>query len=454
MVTSKNIETLENSQVKLTITVGAEEAKKEYSKLLNKYSKSAHIKGFRKGKVPAAVLETKYGESIRGEAAMTIMEESLKEAYEDIEKKPLGYAAPTLQDEENTQLELGKEFTFTVVYDTFPEFEVPAYTGIEIEQPEVKVLKKDLDRELEKIQDQNSMVIEKDARGSVAKKNIVTIDFVEVDEKDEPVEGTAREDFVFTVGTGYNLYKIDDDILKMKKDGEKIIEKEYPEDFENKDLAGRKLRLKVKVKAIKQKDLPAIDDELAQDVSEKFETLDDLKNDIKGKLEKQRDETLRSKNIEAVMEKIIESAEIAIPDSMLDAELNSSWYNFLGQYRMEESQMLKMLEIQNKSKEEFLEEWKPDAVKRIKSTLLTNEIIKAEKVEISDEDIDNFYKEQAESTNQSEEEIKKLYEEKNYLDYLKDELKHRKVYDLILSKTKIKKGEKIDFIDLVGQQNQ
>ena len=290
MVANKEIERLEKSAVKLTVTVEQDAVKKEFDKLVGKYCKTAHIKGFRKGKVPSAILLQKYGESIRYETSMKLIEESLKEIFDEIEERPLAYSTPELQDE--AIIEEDAAYTYTVKYDVFPDVTVADYKGLTVEEPEVKIGKKEIDAELEKIQDQNSVVMEKD--GGAAKNDIVTINYSELDENGSEIEGSKREDFVFTIGTGYNIYKFDEDIEGMKKDEEKIIEKTFPDDFETAEFAGTTKKIKVLVKVVKEKQLPALDDELAQDVNEKFETLKDLKDDIKKRLETSLEQRLRS----------------------------------------------------------------------------------------------------------------------------------------------------------------
>ena len=224
MVASKEIKCLEKSRVELSVKVDKEFVKKEYDELLAKYSKTAHIKGFRPGKVPASVLERKFGESLVNEAGFNVIEKSLQEALLDVEKKPLPYITPALKDEENLKLALDKDIEFTVEYDTFPEVELGEYKGIEIEVPNVVIKDSDIDRELDKYREQNAIVTEKKgANGKVAKDNVITINYVEVDAEDKEVTGTKRDDFTFTVGTGYNYYKLDDDVIGMKKEEEKII---------------------------------------------------------------------------------------------------------------------------------------------------------------------------------------------------------------------------------------
>ena len=450
MIAEKKLETLEHSSAKLTITVGKDNARKEYDELIQKYCKTAQIKGFRKGKVPAPILEQKFGDSIRSEAGMNIIENGLKEAFEEIEKTPLYYAPPELAEE--VELELDKDFTFTVTYDYFPEIELGEYKEVEIEEPTTSILAEDIKRELESVQEQNSIVIDK-TEGGVDREDIVTMSYVEIDEADEEVPDTLREDFVFTVGSGYNRYKIDDELISMERDQEKVIEKEFPEDFEDNELAGKSVKLKVKVTQIKEKQLPELDDELAQDVSDEYETLDDLKKDIKKRLKETADQHIRQKNVDSIVDVILEQSKVDLPESMVRAELDVSWSSFLSRSGLNEEQMTQVLESQEKTKEDLYGEWRPAAERSIKSRLLLNEIIKREEIAVEDSELDEEIAESAERTNMTAEQAREYFESNNMLEYMRSQLADKKLYDTLLNSAVKKKGKKVKFLDLV-QNNQ
>lgn len=450
MIANKEVQRLENSAVKLTVTVDKDAAKKEYDDLLAGYARTAHIRGFRKGKVPVKVLEQKFGESLREEATVKLIEESLKTVFEEIDEKPLPYSQPELADgEELGKIEDGKDFTFSVRYDVYPEITLGAYEGFEIEVPEVKLTKKDEDRELEQIREQNSMVVEKAADAKIAKDDIVTVNYIELDEEGNEKEGTGRQDFVFTVGTGYNLYKFDDDLIGMKKGEEKIIEKSFPEDYDYSELAGTSVRIKVAVTVVKEKQVPELDDELAQDVSEKYETLEDLRKDIREQLQKSVDEKLKEKRSEAIFDKIIEGSEVTVPASMLEAELSNSWRRFVQQSQMPEEQLVQFLQIQGKDRGTIFEEWTPQAERSIKVQLLMEKIIEKESPEVSDDEVEQEIRSQAESAGQEYESLKEMFEKNGFTDMVRSDLLHRKAIDLLLEKNRMKKGKKVDYLDFM-----
>jgi trigger factor len=446
VVADKKIERIENSAVKLQITVKQADAKSEYDKLLQDYSKKAQIKGFRKGKVPVNILERKFGEGLKVEAGQNIIEECLKEVFDKIEEKPLPYAMPELDGE--LEFDFDKNFSFTVTYDVYPEIELGTYKELEIEESVVKILKEDETRELKAIQEQNAVVFEKED-GPVKKDNTVIINYVELDDDGNEKEETRAQDFTLTVGSGQNIYKIDDEILGMKKDKEKTIEKEYPEDFEGKDLAGKTIKLKVTVTSIKEKQLPAIDDELAQDISEKYETLEDLKKDIKKRLKETSSARIRQNKVKQIMDQVTASTKMEVPKSMVHLEMDGMWRNFVSQFRTEEKNVLKMLEMQNKTREDLNKEWEPTANERIRSNLIIQKMVETEKVEIDDKGIDEELKSMAETGGNSFEDLKDYYTKNNMIAYLKQDLTERKLFDNLLSTCTIKKGKSIKFLDLM-----
>ncbi len=450
MIKNKDVETREQSSVKLTVTLDKKAVKQKYDELIQKYLKTAHIKGFRKGKVPISVLERKFGESLKAEASMNAIEDGLKKVFEEIEEKPLPYNTPELQEE--LDFDFDKDLTFTVVYDVFPAIKLGAYKELEIEQPSASITKEDEERELKTLQNQNAVIVEK-KNGSAEQNDIVTVNYEEIGDDGKVVPGTRREEFVFTIGTGNNLYKIDDDVLGMKKDEEREIEKEYPEDYEVPELKGRKVKLKVKMTALKQKQLPDLDDELAQDVSEKYNTLEDLKKDLRAKMKEAVEQKIREKTIEKIMDQIIENSPIDLPVSMVEAELAGSWKNFVAQFRTEEQNVIRLLEEQGRSKEQVMEEWKPGAERKIKTRLLMDKIIDTEKPEITDNEIEKEIERQAEVNNVPLDDAKKRFENKHMRESLKSGLEDKKLFDFLIEQANIKKGKKVKFLDLM-QDNQ
>lgn len=446
MNATKEVELLENSQVKLRIHIPAEDVQKEYDSIVKEYCEKAHLDGFRRGKVPREIVIRKLGPALVDQTRGEVLDKSLSEVFESVEQKPIPYATPEIKADD--ALELGKEYSFEVIYDTFPAIELGPYLGLEVDQPAWEITDEDLGRELQGIQEQNALFTDKEA-GDVEKGNIVNLDYVEIDEAGTERAGTKREAFVFEVGTGYNVYKVDDDVVGMKKGDTKIVTKTYPEDFETKVLAGKTVILRVTLNSIKEKKLPEINDELAQDMSEKFQTLDDLKADIRKKLEDAVKSALRSKTITRVLDSVVETSKIPLPASMVDYQLESMWQEYASRLRVDEKQLTALLAQQGKSIDELRTEWTPGAEKRARLQLVVSEIAKKEGIAVEDSDLDEEIAKMAAERQVTPDELKDSLSKNDLVDYMRSNLRMDKLYDHLLTKTTIRAGEKRKVLDIL-----
>ena len=447
MIKNKETELLDNSSVRLTITVGEDAVREEYNGLLQEYSKNVRMDGFRKGKVPPNILLRKYGEIILGETAERVVQKSLEQALAAGDQKPIATSIPTLDAAD--KLELGKEFSYKVTFDTFPKIELPEYKGLEYEELEVSVGEEDLERELKGLQEQNSVVVDK-KDPMTAKGDIVNVDYVELEEGGAEKTATRRQSFVFEVGSGYNLYRFDEEIVGLKAGEEKTVAKEYPADFEVKELAGRKFSLKVKVNTVKEKQLPEINDELAQDISDKYKNLEDLKKDIREKLAKHAAQRVREHSISQLLDKIAGQAVISLPKSMLEQELEEEWHRFLGGLRADEKVVLQELAKEGRSKESVQEEWKPAKEKKLRLQLAVSEMVKREGIQAAQEEMDSRVQADAEARSISFEQAKEIYTKNRLLDFLSFDIKNEKLYDQLLASGKRRQGKKVKLLDLHG----
>ena len=383
MKVTKEISKLENSAVKLTATIAKEDVVSGYNKNISKYAKNVQLPGFRKGHVPVKVLEQKYGDSLKQEVLADLIDESLNQIFAEEESKdirPLPYTQPRLDGDKLPEFSTDKDLTFSVVYDVFPSVEVKDFSKIEVKEPQVEIGEKELNEELKAIQERNAVVIDKKEGEPVEKDNIVTIDYKELDDSGTAIPGSEREGFVFTVGTGENIYKIDDEIVGMKKDETKEISKTYDAKEENKDLAGKTKKISVTVKAIKLRNLPALDDELAQDVSEKYKTLDDLKKDISKGLESAKNRKIAELKSQSLLEQLVEKNPIVLPKSMIQAEMESRWRMMAQQFQTTPEQLEKMISASGQSKENMLTQWTGDAEKMLKSRLIVDALIREKNI--------------------------------------------------------------------------
>lgn len=437
MVVEKSIKSLEGSKVALTLTVDAASIEEAYQKKMKKYQANIQLDGFRKGKAPLSVIERKYGEAIREESTFEALEENLKTAIDTLEEKdrPLAYSTPVLQDEEKlVPFKKDENVTFTVHYDVYPTLKVENYKGRDIDFAGAEVTDADVQAELDKIRDQNAIVKTKDSE--IAMGDIVTLDYAELDENGEVKADTKREGFTFTLGTGYNYYRIDEDLVGLKKGDEKVIDKKYADD--DVTFKGAEVKLSVKVCEVKFRELPELDDELAQDVNEAYKTVDDLKKGTREKLEKELEESLKNDKITTLLGILTEETKFDVPASMIDIELDQSWRRFVQQSGLEEAKLLQFFQMQNQSKEGIIEEWRPSAEKNIREQLILEQIKREENFELDEEEFKKACDEQLAN-------IKDQENIEYYKNMIKDDMQFAKVVPFLLENNNFKSSENVSY---------
>ncbi len=418
---------LEKSAVKLTVTIAKKDVQESYNNVLSKYTKNAQIPGFRKGHVPANVLERKYGEGIKADALSELIDKSLNEIFEkETTNRPLPYKQPVM--ETVPELDTSKDLSYSVTYDVFPKVEVKNLTGITIKEPQVQITDKDLENELKNIQERNAVVIDKKSDEVAQKGDIVTVDYSEEG-------GENRNGYVFTIGAGDDAYGIDDKVTGMKKDETKEFEKNSK-------------KIKVTVKAIKVRNLPALDDDLAQDVSEKFKTLDDLKKDISRNMEVAKNRKIAEIKSQSLLEQLVEKNPFEIPASMLEAELDGRWRMMAQQFQTTPEQLEKMITSSGQTKETMLEQWTGNSEKMLKSRIIVDSLLKSRNISVTPEEIEEEYKKIAEEGGMDIEEVKKHYSDPRSKEWLIDDTKENKLYDELYKEVKVTKGDKVSFADL------
>lgn len=418
---------LEKSAVKLTVTIAKKDVQESYNSIVAKYVKSAQIPGFRKGHVPANVLERKYGDAIKADALSEIIDKSLNEIFEkETENRPLPYQQPVM--DQVPEFDVSKDLTYTVTFDVFPKVEVKDFAGIEVKEPQVTVGDKELEDELKAIQERNAVVIDKKADETAEKDNIVTIDYKEEN-------GENRNGYVFTVGSADDIYKISDDVIGMKKD-------------ETKEVSKDDKKITLTVKAIKTRQLPALDDDLAQDVSEKFKTLDDLKADIKRNLEVAKTRKIAEIKSQSLLEQLVEKNAFDIPASMLAAELDGRWRMMAQQFQTTPEQLEKMIAASGQTKEAMLEQWTGDSEKMLKSRIIVDSLLRSKNISVTPEEIEAQYAKIAEDGGMTVEEVKNHYSDPRSKEWLIEDTKEQKLYEELYKEVKVSKGDKVSFADL------
>ena len=449
---TKEITKIENSAVKLTAKIAKEDVAENYKSSLNNYAKNIQLPGFRKGHVPVSLLEQKYGNALKQEILGDIVDKSLNQIFNEEDAKdirPLPYSQPRFENDKFPEFDPEKDLTYTVIYDVFPKIEVKNFDGITIKEPQVSIGDKELNEELKALQERNAVVLDKKDDEAVAKNDVVTIDYKELNDDGSVAEGSERQDFVFTVGSGENIYKIDDEIIGMKKNETKEITKKYSAKDSNEDLAGKTKKISVTVKAIKVKNLPALDDDLAQDINEKYKTLDDLKKDILNSLETTKNRKLAELKSQSLLNQLIEKNPFELPKSMIAAEMDHRWNIMAQQFKTSPEQLEKLILSSGQTKEEMLKQWTGDSEKMLKAGIIMDSLMREKNISVLPEEIDAEYEKIAKENGITVDEVKEHYKEPKSKEYLIDETKNNKLYEELYKQVKVTKGDKIEFAELL-----
>jgi trigger factor len=451
---TKEITRLEKSNVKLSLTVPKEDVQAQYQELLKDYAKNAQIPGFRKGKVPQEILVRKFGEALKGEALGKIVEKAIGDVFQDENlpryDRPLPYAQPVLQDK--PELEFDKDLNFSLVYDVLPQIKVGQWKGLTIEVPQAELSNEDIGRELEDIRERNAFVLDRDDDAPAKLGDVATVSYCELGENGEELPNSRRDDFAFTLGSGHNAYQIDDDIIGMKKGETKTVTKSYPEDKDKQTLlAGRTITLQITLTALKEKKLPDLDDELAQDVDEKFSTLDDLKNSIRERLEKSLVLRTRDVKINKLLEKIMELTPVTLPESMVRMELDRRLRTTAQRFGTDVEGILRIMSQSGDNPDEIEKQWKSQAERSLHSRLIVETLMEEQNLEASDGEVEQEFEKIAADTNLSLEDAKKQYGDHNGLDYIRDGIKETKLFDMFLAENTIKTGKTTNYLDFMNK---
>ncbi len=422
------------NELKLTFTVEAEKFDEGMKTVYKKTAKYFSIPGFRKGKAPMSIIERTYGSSIFYEDTFN---EIVPEIYEK-ELKENNIEAVSRPEIEITQMEKGKDLIFTAVVQTKPEVKLGKYKGVEVEKIDTSVVAADVKKELDRMAEKNARMVSVDNR-AVKNKDIAVIDF-EGFVNGVPFEGGKAENHELEIGSKTFIPGFEDQVIGMKIDEEKDINVKFPEEYFSKELAGKDATFKVKLHEIKVKELPAIDDEFAKDVSE-FDTLKDLKASIKEKLVEDKKNQAKYQLEDAVIKEVAKNTEIDIPSGMIETELDNILKDIDGRLAYQGLNLAQYLKLINKSEDDMRKEYEAQASESVKTRLVLEAIVKAEKIEATDAEIEEKIKEMAKNYGKKEEE---LLENENLKEYLKNNITTEKAIQFIVDNAKIKAAKKAE----------
>jgi len=422
---SAKVEHLGKSMVKITMEVDADTFKKAIETAYLKNRGKINLPGFRKGKAPRKLIEQAYGaEVFYDDAANEVMQPAYEKALAETELDIV--SRPTI---DIVKAKEGEEFIFSAEVAIKPEAVLKDYKGIELKKEEISVSDEDVAKKLAEVREQNARIIDVDDR-PVKTGDTVTIDYAgSID--GVPFEGGTDQEHKLTIGSGQFIPGFEDQIIGKNIGDEFDVRVTFPEKYHAEELAGKEAVFAVKLHAITEKELPELDDELAQDVSD-FDTLAEYKEDIKKELFHEKEHKAEHEREHQIMDALVERLEVELPEPMIDLEVENQIYNMENRMRAQGFSLEQYMQFTGQTMSALQDSLKESAAKSIKGRLALEAVAKAENLEVTAEDLEKEYQQMAESYNMEVEKIKEVVPEEE----VKDTLLNRKALSLVTEAAK------------------
>ncbi len=423
------VENIEKNVVKLEIEVDSEKFEQGMQKAFLKNAGRFNIPGFRKGKAPRKMVERYYGEQVLYEDAINIVcPEAYDEAVEENNLNPVDRPEIDIK-----QIGNGENLIFTAVVTVKPEVELGEYKGIEVSKIEVNVSDEEVEKEFQKVVEKNARLVSVEDR-EIQLDDTAVIDF-EGFIDDVAFEGGKGENFSLVIGSGQFIPGFEDQLIGAKAGSEVDVNVTFPENYGSEELSGKPALFKVKVNEVKVKELPVVDDEFAKDISE-FDTLEEYKSDLKKKLTDNAEHKAKHETEEAVIDQVVENAQVDIPEVMTSKQIENLLRDFDMKLRYQGLDINKYMGMMGMDENSIREQFKDRAEKDVKVQLVLEKISKVENIVTSDEDVEAQIEKMAENYKKTAEEFKKLLKEDD-IEYIKRDLVIGKTVDFLVENAKI-----------------
>lgn len=423
------IEKKEGNRVSFNIDVKWDEFEKGLQKAYLQNRGRFNIPGFRKGKTPRKIVELNYGEEVFYDDAINfVLPEKYDTAIEELEIEPVD--RPEVDIDE---IKKGEDIIVKINVDVKPEVKLGDYKNIELEKKDYSVTDEMVETELNGLRESNARLVDANDR-EIQNGDLVTLDFVGTKDGEE-FEGGSAEGHKLEIGSNSFIPGFEEGLIGHKKEEVVDVDVKFPEEYHEESLAGEDAKFKVTIHDIKKKELPELDDELAKDISE-FDTLEELKEDIKGKLSEELIKQERAEKENSILEKLMEISEVDIPKGMIETQIDEEVKQFDFRLRNQGLELEKYIELTGSSLDELREQLKPTAEQRVNVDLILEALVEAEKIEVNEEEIDKELEKLAEQY--SAEDSKGFIEDmkRGDLEFLKKGIANSKAMELLLENAK------------------
>ena len=426
---SLQVEKLEKNMAKLTVEVPAEQFEAALKTSFQKNKNRFTVPGFRKGKAPQSMVEKLYGVGVLYEDAVNA---AIDDTYGDaMDESGLDIVSrPEISVE---QVEKGKAFIYTALVAVKPEVTLGEYKGIEVPKAKPEVTDEDVEAELKKVQEQNSRLVAVEDR-PVADGDQIIIDFAGFIDG-EAFEGGTAEDYPLTIGSHSFIDTFEEQLIGKNIGEEAEVNVTFPAEYHAAELAGKPALFKVTVKEIKVKELPALDDEFAGEVSE-FETMDAYKADIRAKLADKKQKEATTENENNVVEKVVENASMEIPEAMIEEQVREMLNDYARRMQSQGISLEQYMQFTGMTVDSMKEQMRPQAEKRIRTRLVLEAVVAAENIEASDEAVENEIKQMAETYKMEADKVKEIMGEHG-LKQMKEDMAEQEAVDFLVAEAKL-----------------
>ena len=415
---------------KVVITTEPQEVEAAIMGAVALYKTSVQVDGFRKGKVPASVIEQRFRDKIYEEARQDLINVHINDVMQKLDVSPLSGLDVDTPD----AFERGKGFAYTIEFEVLPAFTLPPYEGMDVEQEKVVVDQKEVQEVLDRILRDRAQLVPVDGTGPAVDGQIATVDFAAF-ENGEPVEGVKAESFDLALGERQALEDFEALVKTVKYGEEGEGEIRFPDDFLAKDLAGKTVTMKVKVHAIKERKLPELDDELAKTLG--LESVEKLKETIGNSYTQSRGNLNKSVAQKTLLDALLKMVEFELPPSLVEVQMNT----LLGDMAARLERQGRSLESLGKSMEELRKEMQPQADELARSQVLLLSIAKKEGLDVTDQEVNTQIYQLAMRTGEDFKSLREQYERSGMIFVLRDRMLADKAMDLIYAKANVKEVE-------------
>ncbi|WP_044481775.1 trigger factor [Paenibacillus antibioticophila] len=428
-------EKIEKNLGVLEVEVDAERVAAALDKAFQKVVKKANVPGFRKGKVPRPIFEARFGvESLYQDAIDILLPEVYSEAVEQTDIFPVDRPEVDIE-----QFEKGQAFKFKAKVIVKPEVKLGDYKGVEVPAANVEVSEDELNEELTRLQERHAELVVIDEEAA-KQGDTVVIDF-DGSVDGVPFEGGKAERYSLELGSNTFIPGFEDQVIGLATGDFKDVIVTFPENYQAEELANKEAVFKVKVHEIKRKELPALDDEFAKDVSE-FDTLDEFKSDLKKQLADRKSKEAEAEREKVLVDKVGENAEVEIPEAMVQSEVQNMVRDFDNRLRAQGMNLDMFLGFSGQTVEDLKEQMKVDAEKRVRNNLVLEQIAKAENIDASEEEINKELQDMADAYKRSPEEIRNILAANGSLGSLREDVLLRKTIQFLIANAKEVAAEK------------